>query len=405
MRGFWIILTGGLVYLLFARNIAPGTVSTLVLRSVGGKPLFIVPDLVLPSFVSIVVLSAIVLMVGVSHLFVPRLAQSKRAIWAVVGLTLAAFVLWATKGQSMNVTGLLRLTIVQAVPILLGAFSGLICERSGVINMAIEGEMLTGALVSVMVSSATGSLLAGLVAGMVAGGLLAWVHAVLSIRYQVNQIVSSMVINIFAAGITSFISIRFLLQNAHLNMAGIFPDTKLPVISRLPIVGPILFNQNIFLYIAVALLFLLNGLLFRTRWGLRTRLVGEHPEAADTLGIDVRRHRYVAVVLGGMIAGLAGVSLTLGSVGRFDRLMTSGRGYIGLAAMIFGNWRPFGALGASLLFGFSSTLQSKLSILQVPIPSQFLLMAPYVATMVVLAGVVGKVTAPAADGQPYEGRK
>jgi len=259
--------------------------------------------------------------------------------------------------------------------------------------------------VSVMVSSATGSLLAGLVAGMVAGGLLAWVHAVLSIRYQVNQIVSSMVINIFAAGITSFISIRFLLQNAHLNMAGIFPDTKLPVISRLPIVGPILFNQNIFLYIAVALLFLLNGLLFRTRWGLRTRLVGEHPEAADTLGIDVRRHRYVAVVLGGMIAGLAGVSLTLGSVGRFDRLMTSGRGYIGLAAMIFGNWRPFGALGASLLFGFSSTLQSKLSILQVPIPSQFLLMAPYVATMVVLAGVVGKVTAPAADGRPYEGRK
>ena len=291
---------------------------------------------------------------------------------------------------------MLRLTVVQAIPLVLGALSGILCERSGVVNIAIEGLMLVGALVSVMVASATQSLYWGLLAAIAAGGLLALVHAVLSIHYKVDQVISGMVINIFATGITSFISIKFLIQFPELNQSGLFSNIRIPYLSQIPILGPILFEQNLFMYITVVLLIVIQFALFNTRWGLRTRMVGEHPKAADTLGINVARMRYLAVVLGGFIAGFAGAFLTLGAVGRFDRLMTAGRGFIGLAAMIFGNWNPFGALGASLIFGFASSLQSKLSILDVPIPSQFLLMAPYLATMIILVGVVGRVTPPAA---------
>ncbi len=181
-----------------------------------------------------------------------------------------------------------------------------------------------------------------------------------------------------------------------------FPSWPIPLLSEIPIIGPILFDNNLFVYAMFIFLILLQVVLFSTRWGLRLRAVGEHPKAADTLGINVFKTRYVAVILGGMMAGLAGAYFTVGSVGRFDQVMTGGRGFIGLAAMIFGNWNPFGSFGAGLLFGFADGLASRLAILKIPIPSEVLLMLPYIATMVILAGVIGRSQAPAADGIPYE---
>jgi simple sugar transport system permease protein len=201
---------------------------------------------------------------------------------------------------------------------------------------------------------------------------------------------------------TSFISAKFLQKYQELNNPEIFRGIEIPVLSKIPVLGPLLFDHNLFMYAMFFFLMLIHLGLFYTRWGLRLRSVGEHPKAADTLGINVIRTRYMAVTLGGMMAGFGGAYFTLGSVGRFDEVMTAGKGFIGLAAMIFGNWKPFGAFGASLLFGFADMLASKLAILGIPIPSEFLLMAPYIATMIVLAGVVGRGQVPAADGKPYD---
>jgi simple sugar transport system permease protein len=187
-----------------------------------------------------------------------------------------------------------------------------------------------------------------------------------------------------------------------LNNPGVFEVIPIPLLVDIPFIGPILFRNNIFIYAMYIFLIVLNVALFNTRWGLRLRSVGEHPKAADTLGIDVIKTRYMAVLMSGMMAGFAGSYFTLGSVGRFDQVMTAGRGFIGLAAMIFGNWMPYGAFGAGLLFGFADSLASRLAILSIQVPSQFLLMAPYIATMIVLAGVIGRSQAPAADGEPYE---
>jgi simple sugar transport system permease protein len=271
-----------------------------------------------------------------------------------------------------------------------------------VVNIAIEGMMLGGAMVGTIVGSLTHSLWLGLLGSVLTGMLLAWVHAVLSIKYKINQIVSGTVINIFATGITSYIPAKFLQEYQELNNPGIFPPWEVPLLSKIPFVGPILFAHNMFVYAMFIFLIVIHVALFYTRWGLRLRSVGEHPKAADTLGINVFRTRYMAVLLGGMMAGFAGGYFTLGSVGRFDEVMTAGRGFISLAAMIFGNWMPFGSFGAGLLFGFADSLASKMAILGVQIPSQFMLMSPYIATMVVLAGVVGRGQMPAADGTPYE---
>ncbi len=313
-----------------------------------------------------------------------------------------SFLTWATSDKSINLAGMLRTSVGAAVPITLGAMSGILCERAGVVNIAIEGMMLSSALMSTLIGSVTGNLWLGLLAGLLTGATLAFVHAVLAIRYKVDQIISGTVINIFSTGLTSFISAKFMQVYQELNNPGTFQSWPVPILSDIPIIGGIFFTSNIFTYGAYILMIVIHVGLFYTRWGLRVRAVGEHPKAADTLGINVFRTRYINVVLGGMAAGFGGAYFTLGSVGRFDEVMTAGRGFIGLAAMIFGNWSPFGAFGASLIFGFADSLASKLAILRVPIPSQFLLMAPYVVTMIALAGLVGRVIAPAADGQPYE---
>ena len=298
--------------------------------------------------------------------------------------------------------GMLESTLLRATPIALAALSGVMCERSGVVNIAIEGMMLSAACTATIVGSLTHNLWFALFSALIAGGLLGGLLAIFAIRFKVDQIISGTAINILSTGATSFISARFLAVYQELNNPGKFTGVPIPLLSKIPVVGPIFFENNVLLYMLLLLLAIMHVMLFYTRWGLRTRAVGEHPRAADTLGINVFKIRYVNVILGGMVAGLSGAWLILGSVGRFDELMSAGKGFIGLAAMIFGKWTPLGAFTSSLLFGFADSLQAKLQILKVPIPSEFLLMAPYLVTMVVLAGVVGRAAAPAADGQPYE---
>ena len=332
-------------------------------------------------------------------------------------LFIFAFLAWATAQSSLgsfSFVGMLHATIVRSIPITLGALAGVLSERVAVINIAIEGQLLGGAFVAVVVASLfettpetyriLGTPIGGWVgigAAMIGGAVLSWFLAVLAVRYRVDQIIVGVVINIFVLGLTSFLTIRWLAENSHLNSGPISKSLGVPVLSSIPVIGPVLFNHSIFVYGTFIVVSALTFGLFRTRWGLRSRAVGEHPKAADTLGVNVYRFRYLNVMLGGVVAGFGGAFFTLGSVGRFDENMTNGRGFIGLAAMIFGRWHPVGAMAAGLVFGFADALAQTLGILQTGIPSEFLAMAPFVATILVVAGLVGKARPPAADGQPY----
>lgn len=335
-----------------------------------------------------------------------QLAKGFRHANTVLGFTAGLFVLafltWAARDQSMNLTGLLQSSLLRAIPITLAALSGIMCERSGVINIGIEGMMLAGAFLSALFGSIFDSVWVGLLGALIGGGLMAALLAVLAIKYKVDQVIAGTAITILATGLTSFFSSRYLHGNQALNTPPTFRPIPIPLLSKIPILGPAFFNHTLLIYLTFLLVIGIQLMLYYTRWGLRTRAVGEHPRAADTLGINVFKVRYINVIVGGMVAGLGGAYLVLSSVARFDELMTAGKGYIGLAAMIFGKWNPVGAVGSSLIFGFADSLQIKLAILNVPIPSQFLLMAPYLVTMVVLAGVVGRSRAPAASGEPYE---
>lgn len=402
VMGVIFLVAAVFIWWFFSRTTGGDATTTFVM--VPGGTDMVLSDWKLPAATTLNVLALVCAMLGGIQLSRARgFGKRTNSVLALVsGLFIFGFLVWAAADKSLNLAGLLNTTLSKAVPITLGALSGVLCERAGVVNIAIEGMMLGGAMMGALVGSVTGSLFIGLLAAVATGALLAWVHAVLSIKYMTDQIVSGTVINIFATGITSFISAKFMQSNQALNNPGIYAPFEIPVLSKIPFIGPILFDNNIFVYAMFVFLILIHVGLFYTRWGLRVRSVGEHPKAADTLGINVIRTRYMSVLLGGMMAGFAGGYFTLGSVGRFDEVMTAGRGFIGLAAMIFGNWTPFGSFGAGLLFGFADSLSSKIAILGIPIPSEFLLMAPYIATMVVLAGVVGRGHMPAADGQPYK---
>jgi ABC-type uncharacterized transport system permease subunit len=317
-----------------------------------------------------------------------------------LGLVALAFLAWAAADASFSLVGMLRSTVVLSVPVTLGALTGLMCERVAIVNIAIEGQLLTSAFVGTIIGSAWG-IWAGLIAAMLTGALLGAVLAVLAIRYRVDQIIAGVVINIFALGLTSFLARRVLAQAQDLNAPGRFTPFKIPILGDIPVLGPMFFDHNFFVYGTFILVAVLHVGLFYTRWGLRSRSVGEHPEAADTVGINVYRTRYRNVILGGLIAGFGGAFLTLAQVSRFEENLTAGIGFIGLAALIFGRWMPLGVLGAGLVFGFARALQQKLGILGTPIPSEFLSMTPYLVTLIVVAGVVGKARPPAADGQPY----
>ena len=241
----------------------------------------------------------------------------------------------------------------------------------------------------------------GLLAAVAVGGAFGFILAALVVTYRMDQIIAGVFINLFVLGVTSYVSSQVFQEYRALNNAPVFRAIKVPVLGDIPVIGPMFFDQNIFVYGALIMVGVATYYLFHTRMGLRARAVGEHPRAADTLGIDVYKTRYVNVTIAGMVAGFGGAWFTLGSVGRFDEGMTGGRGFIGLAAMIFGRWHPVGALMAALVFGFADSLQQKLALLQTPIPSEFLAMSPYIATIIVVAGLVGRARPPAADGKPY----
>jgi simple sugar transport system permease protein len=290
-----------------------------------------------------------------------------------------------------------------AVPLTLGALCGVMCERAGVVNIGIEGMMLAGAFTAFVAKVATNSwplslsLAFATFIALLTGGLMAFLHAILSIRFKMNQIISGTVIIILAGGLSAY------LFDPNASASGKFGDIPIPLLSKIPVLGEVLFSNAPITYLTLILVFVVWFVIFRTRWGLRVRAVGEHPRAADTMGINVNRTRYIQVVLGGLFAGLAGAFLVLEAVGQFKEGMTAGRGFISLAAMIFGNWNPIGAFGACLLFGYTQALQNELLLAGVTsVPRHFISMIPYVTTLVVLAGFVGRARPPAADGVPYE---
>jgi simple sugar transport system permease protein len=304
-------------------------------------------------------------------------------------------------GHVLLTADLWRAALEAAVLLLLPALGGVISERSGVVNIAMEGMMLTGAFFAVVADLAWHNPWLGALIGIVAGGLMALIHAVVSIRFRADQIVSGIAINIFAAGLTLFLVQRIygLQDVGHVGQSSLLPYINVPLVDQIPFLGRVLFQQNVVVYAAIILLVLVQIVLFRTRLGLRIRAVGEHPQAADTAGINVYAIRYGAVITSGLLSGLAGAFLAIGISNTFVPNMTDGRGYIALAAMIFGKWRPLGAFVACLIFGLGQAIYDANSVIHV---SQYLLsMLPYILTLVVLAGVVGRSIPPAADGLPY----
>jgi len=297
--------------------------------------------------------------------------------------------------------GLWQATLTAAILLLLPALGGVISERSGVVNIAMEGMMLMAAFFAVWADLQWHNALLATLIAMVAGGAMALIHGVISIRFRADQIVSGIAINIFAAGLTVFLVNRIygIQDVGHVDQAHLLPNWNVPVLSQIPFIGVVLFQQNVIVYVALVILVLTEVVLFRTRLGLRIRAVGEHPQAADTAGLNVFAIRYGAVITSGLLCGIAGAFLAIGISNTFVPNMTDGRGYIALAAMIFGKWTPRGAFVACLIFGLGEAIYANNSTIHI---SQYLLsMLPYILTLIVLAGVVGRSVPPAADGLPY----
>lgn len=361
-------------------------------------------DVAVPVFLTtLICFLLLALLAAGSAYFVQRFARTP--LWIIIVFVIVAvigFLTWAAAGATIPVAGLLAGSLGLAVPLIYGALCGVIGERAGVVNIAIEGQLLAGAFTAAVVSSITKQPFLGLLAAMVAGMLVAAVLAAFAIKYLVDQVIVGVVLNVLVIGLTGFLFSQVLAPNAALlNTPARFDRIPIPILSDIPIIGPVFFRQTIIVYImyfAVALVYI--GM-FHTRWGLRLRAVGEHPQAADTVGIKVNQTRFWNVLLAGAIAGLGGTVFTIGAGIAFNKEMTAGAGFIALAAVIFGQWDPIKATLAALLFGFASNLQNTLSVIGSPVPSEFMLMVPYLVTIFVVAGVVGKSRAPAADGKPY----
>ncbi|RLD06796.1 MAG: ABC transporter permease [Chloroflexi bacterium] len=311
-------------------------------------------------------------------------------------LSVVVIIIWQYSLNENITEAVLASTIRQSTPLVLGALCGLLGERSAVINIGIEGQMLLGAFIGFLVNVWTGNLLLAVFAAIITGAIMGLLLAYMSVTLKMDQIIGGTVINILALGLTGYFYQVGLTTNGKLQPIPLGP------LADIPIVGPALFNNPPITYATFVLVILVHYILFYTKWGLRTRAVGEHPRAADTLGINVFKVRYVNVIIGGAIAGLAGAFLTLEAVGSFERNMTNGRGFVALAVMIFGKFTPLGAWGAALLFGFASAMQTQLQFAGINVPHQFIGILPYVLTIVVLAGFVGRTHVPAADGVPYE---
>jgi ABC-type uncharacterized transport system permease subunit len=379
--------------------------STFVLST--GSDLLQIPPIVGASTVIVTVIAIMLTVLAVAaHLFSARGDTGKVPLWliAVFGvLFLIAFLAWASSGERpVQVPGLLVGTLALSTPIIFGALGGVIGERAGVVNVAIEGQLLLGAFSAAFVGSITGSAVLGLIAAMVGSVLVSFVLATFAIRYIVDQVIVGVVLNVLVAGLTSFLYSQVLTSNAEqFNSTDRFPQLPIPGLSEIPIIGPVFFRQTVIVYLMYFAVFMVWFGLYKTRWGLRVRAVGEHPTAADTVGINVNRTRFWTVALAGAVAGLGGAYFTLDAVSSFNKEMTNGLGFIALAAVIFGRWHPLRATLAALLFGFATNLQSALGIIGSPVPSEFMLMLPYVVTIFAVAGLVGTSRAPAADGKPY----
>jgi general nucleoside transport system permease protein len=417
-----VMLTGEVPVSAFRRWLGPfslaafGLVDILVLglKSAHGDAVFAfsqvfakvsVPDLSLPARTTCFVCGGVTLGLAVARVFAGRPAWWRRVALAVaVFLLIVSLLCWSGAGNSVsiNVVNLLQGSLTQSIPIILGALTGVVCSRSGVVNIGIEGQLLLGAFVAALVTSASGSLWLGLLCGAVAGCVVAALLAVFAIGFAVDQIIIGVVLNTLILGLTGYLYDQVMTAHQNtLNSPATFSAIKIPGLADIPIIGPVFFDSNIFLYLTYLAIALVQVGLFSTRWGLRTRAIGEHPEAADTVGIRVLAMRYRNVIVAGLMAGVGGAFFTIGAVGSFGQNISSGDGYIGLAAMIFGRYTPFGAVGAALLFGFSYQLQSVMASMNVPISSYLLAMTPYLVTIVVVAGLVGKVRPPKAEGVPY----
>ncbi|MFJ2544440.1 ABC transporter permease [Microbacterium sp. NPDC087589] len=362
------------------------------------------PDVALPTGPTSWVVIVILVLLSVLA-FLRAWTYRKPSIWLVIAFSVIAvfgFLVWASAGGLVPVSSLLFGAVSLSVPLVFGALGGVIGERAGVVNVAIEGQLLLGAFSAALLSSITGSPFIGLLGAMLGGVLVAAVLASFAIKYLVEQVIVGVVLNVLVSGLTGFLYGALLAPNeAELNTPVRFSRIEIPILSDIPIIGPVLFNQTFIVYLMFITVAIVAWGLYRTKWGLRVRAVGEHPQAADTVGIKVNATRFWNVLLAGAIAGIGGAYFTLVSVPQFGKDMTAGLGFIALAAVIFGRWDPIRATLAALLFGFATNLQNLLSILKTPIPGEFMLMLPYVVTLLAVAGFAGQIRGPAASGKPY----
>ncbi|NLT27310.1 MAG: ABC transporter permease [Microbacteriaceae bacterium] len=389
----------GLVALIPFALLVPADKTTGV--NVYGDP---TPELVLPTMTTNLVLAALMLVIaGIATWFVVQRRRVPLWFYGVFGfLWIIALILWIGNGANVPLTWLLTSTVALATPLVFGSMAGIVAERAGVVNIAIEGQLLAGAFTGALVSSITGNAFIGLGAAMLAGALVSLLLAVFGITYWVEQVVVGVVINMIVIGLTSFFLSGFMsADRATFNSPVKYPRWNVPGLSEIPVIGPLLFQHTLITYLMFLAVPLLTFLLFRSKWGLRTRAVGEHPKAADTVGVNVVATRYRAVILSGLIAGAGGTFYTLGEVGAFSHNITSGHGYIALAAVIFGRWHPVYAAGAALLFGFANAISALAGQVGAQVSSDLMRMVPYVVTLLAVIGLVGQSRAPAASGKPY----
>ena len=365
-------------------------------------PSFVVNSMQFCTFVGVV------LIILAATSIVLNLRKLKTPVWLIVIFSLLAMMAllgWlATEAvQGVQMIFILSNTLVLAIPLILGGMAGIMSERVGVVNIAIEGQLLTGAFVASVVGTITGNLYLGMVSAMIAAGILSMLLASLAIKYLVDQIIIGVLLNVLVIGVTNFLYSAWLDNDSqHLNFPGTFDKISIPLLSEIPILGQVLFNNRITVYLMFFIVPVLWFVLFRTKLGLRARAVGEHPLAADTVGINVAKTRFWWVTVGGMVAGLGGAALTIGNVGSFGREMSAGQGFIALAVVILGRWQPIYVSLGALLFGFTIILRVWANQVSPGVPVDFITMVPYLVTLVAVAGFAGKVKPPAASGQPYE---
>ena len=398
------ILTAIALVFLVQKSVPNGAISTLRIPYAQAAPSDApLVDIALPTALSIYAMACVLVGAAFAMMVRKRIDLAPAYMGAVIGVTILSILLTAIVNNRTDIVDMLGRMIRLATPIALGALAGILCERSGVVNIAIEGTMLFAACVAYIVSLSTGSAVVGLLVAMLAGSGIVMIHAVLSLHYKTDQIISGTVINILAVGVTGYLRTSVILPLQTTGYAGAaLPQIDVPYLSQIPVLGPMFFQHRPITYLMLILVPVTSFMLFRTPWGLRTRAIGEHPRAADTMGINVNRLRYFNVWVSGFLAGLAGAWFSIEASYNFDDVMTNGRGFIALAAMIFGNWTPYGALTGALLFSAADALQIKIQGFDFALPSQFVQMLPYVITVVVLAGVIGRARPPAASGKTYE---